>query len=342
MNSLSSDIDVYSVRIYNRGLTKEEIEVNSKADEKRFKEDDVIQIATEDELMRVENGKTYELKNDIEVNGDLTNIINKINNKEIEIKSNDKKIVNNGVYYMSSSRYTIPVNKYGYVVNGLEVHLDGIDNTGTGSHNNTASVWKDLSGKNRDGTLKNMDSSTAWEDDGLNFDGIDDIVAIDEMNYDNVTLEVVTAPEEKKNDDTYMTIIGNPESGGYHIIANSVNKFDFGAYISETSSYAYVSTTSQVKFENGRRYTISGTYDGSKLKRMTSNNYAELEQTGTIGTTKSNTYMVLGGNPVRSEYQEGAYHGTIYSARVYSRALSDEEKSVNYMADKDRYKVYIG
>ena len=325
------------MRIYNRGLTAEEIEVNNKEKKKRFKEENVIPISTEEELMKVENGKTYELKNDIEVKGDLTNVISKINNKEIEIKSNDKKIINNGKYYTSNSRYTIPVNKYGYVIEGLELYYDGIDNTGTGSHDNKASVWKDLSGKDRDGILKNMDTSTAWGEEGLNFDGIDDIVAIDEMNYENITLEVVAAPEERKNDDNYMSIIGNVEEGGYHLITQSTDKFDFGVYLNETSSYVYVPTTYQVKFNNGRKYTISGTYDGNTLKRMTSNNYAEIKQKGTITKTQNNTYMVLGGNPLGSEYQEGAYHGAIYSARVYSRVISDEEKSVNYMADKDRY-----
>ena len=65
-----SDIDVYSVRIYNRGLTEEEIEVNSKADNKRYKQEEIIKIGTEEELLNVQNGKIYELKNDIDVKGD--------------------------------------------------------------------------------------------------------------------------------------------------------------------------------------------------------------------------------------------------------------------------------
>ena len=64
------DMDIYSVRIYNRGLTKEEIEVNSKADNKRYKQEEIIKIGTEEELLNVQNGKIYELKNDIDVKGD--------------------------------------------------------------------------------------------------------------------------------------------------------------------------------------------------------------------------------------------------------------------------------
>ena len=49
---------------------------------------------------------------------------------------------------MSNSKYTIAVNKYGYIIDGLELLLDGKDNEGTGKHNSNATVWKDLSGKN--------------------------------------------------------------------------------------------------------------------------------------------------------------------------------------------------
>ena len=44
----------------------------------------------------MENGKTYKLKNDIECSGDYASIIDKLNNKQIEIKSNEYKIINNG------------------------------------------------------------------------------------------------------------------------------------------------------------------------------------------------------------------------------------------------------
>ena len=52
-----SDIDVYSVRIYNRGLTEEEIEVNGIADGRRFKGEEIIGISSEEELLNVESGK---------------------------------------------------------------------------------------------------------------------------------------------------------------------------------------------------------------------------------------------------------------------------------------------
>lgn len=51
--------------------------------------------------------------------------------------------------------------------------------------------------------------------------------------------------------------------------------------------------------------------------------------------------MILGANPVgsqgdnRNEY----FDGMISSVRIYNKTLSDEENAVNYLNDRERYKV---
>ena len=57
-----------------------------------------------------------------------------------------------------------------YVVGGAQLHLDGIDNVGVGVHNDSATVWKDLSGNGRDATLTTGGAS-AWTKDGYSFAG---------------------------------------------------------------------------------------------------------------------------------------------------------------------------
>ncbi len=57
-----------------------------------------------------------------------------------------------------------------YAVGGLQLHLDGIDNVGVGVHNDSATVWKDLSGNGRDATLTTGGAS-AWTKDGYSFAG---------------------------------------------------------------------------------------------------------------------------------------------------------------------------
>lgn len=139
-NGNYSDANVYSCRIYNRGLTEEEVQINSQTDERRYKNKEVIPIYTEEQLLKIgtgeniiitqENkeynfakGKIYELKNDIAMTNDYNNIINKIKNGEVEIKSNEYQIINGTNYYTGKIKYTIAVNKYGYVTNGLELYL---------------------------------------------------------------------------------------------------------------------------------------------------------------------------------------------------------------------------
>ena len=356
-----SDIDVFSIRIYNRGLSSEEIEINNKADNKRFKNQEIIPIYTEEQLFKVGTGEEitveqenktytygknlkYELKNDIVIYNDYTSIVDKINNKEVEILLNDYNIINNDIYYMANSKYTIPVNKYGYVVNGLQLLLDAKDNTGIGEANLNASVWKDLSGNNRNGTLKNMDISNCWQSDGLKFDGIDDYVLIAEMNYDNITLEVVNTMGTTK--DKSLCVVSNVDGGGYGVYQDTNNRFRFGVYISEDSKYYYASATGQIGYDNLSRvkYSISGSYDGKTIKMRTSNgatSYQELSLVGTIGKPVNNTYMVLGDNPKGNDIEKSdqTFNGIISSVRIYDRALTDEENAVNYLQDRKRYEV---
>ena len=139
---------------------------------------------------------------------------------------------------MSNSKYTIAVNKYGYIIDGLELLLDGKDNEGTGKHNSNATVWKDLSGKNRDGTLMNMDIGNSWSEEGLNFDGIDDYVPIAEMNYDNVTLENVVSLKEIDNE--HNVIMGNNQVGGYEIYSEiNSRKIGFWVYVKEKNGFEF-------------------------------------------------------------------------------------------------------
>ena len=57
-----------------------------------------------------------------------------------------------------------------YVVGGAQLHLDGIDNVGVGVHNDSATVWKDISGNGRDATLT-TGGAIAWTNDGYVFAG---------------------------------------------------------------------------------------------------------------------------------------------------------------------------
>lgn len=339
--------------------------MNNETDKRRYKKQEIIPVYTEEQLLKIgseeqvlveqenttytykQNAK-YELKNDITVTGNYNDIINKINNKQVEIIVNDKKINHNGIYYTANSKYTIGVNQYGYVANGLQLLYDGIDNAGEGNHSNTTSEWKDLSGNNRDGTLTNMDLSSCWQEDGLKFDGVDDFVLITQMDYDNITLESVnTKASTASTDGKIKQIIANINDGGYNIYQSTIDRFTFGVYIAENAAYTAAPQTSQSSTIDSAKYSISGSYDGNIIKLRTSNGaagattYQQSQITGTIGKPTRNTYMVLGANPTGSQIdnQNQEFDGTISSVRIYDRALSDEENAVNFLNDRERYQV---
>ena len=319
-----------------------------------------IPVSTFEQLLKIGSGeeiiineikyvfdkeKTYVLQNDIEFTGNYNHIAQLVQNNEITFNGQGHKIIvtnENGVkeYYTENSKYYIATNQYGYVLDGLQLYYDGIDNTGTGEHSNTATTWKDLSGNNRDGILQNMDSATSWMEDGLNFDGIDDYVLIGEMNYENVTLEVVNTMANV--DDSLQVILGNIENWGYDIYQTSDNIFVFNTWIN--NSYSSVSSSQNPRGSIVSKYSNSCSYDGKTMKMRSSNgrtSYRELSVTGTIGEPQNNTYMVLGTNPTGTQIasQEECFSGQISSVRIYNRALTDEENAVNYLNDRDRYGV---
>ena len=163
-------------------------------------------------------GKTYVLQNNIEYAGTYENIGNLIKNKEIYIEGQNKiiKVINEeGIdeYYTEESKYYIATNKYGYVLNGLELYYDGIDNTGTGEHSLTTTTWKDLSGNGRDGELKEfgMNAISGWGNNYLSFDGVNDWVNCGELNSEDMTLDATYLL--KSDISGYIAILGNWQNG---------------------------------------------------------------------------------------------------------------------------------
>ena len=314
-----ADMDIYGVRIYNRGLTEEEAEINGKADEKRFKKEEIVPVYTEEQLLKMGSGESvyvaqesktykyekgikYEYKNSIEMESDYTTIQEKIKSGEIFIKLNENYIKSSDNYYTYKSQYTIAENAYGYVKSNLQLLLDGIDNTGSG-HSSTTTTWKDLSGNNRNGTLTNMTASSAWTEEVLVFDGTDDYVPIAEMNYSNITLETVIKLGAVT--DEYQHIINNINSGGVRMFVPTAEENEsfaqragFEVYIEEQGNYVNTGFNkySSLLIEVGNKYSLSGTYDGKRLVNRAENEYEYLDVEGTIKTPSKNTYVGLGGN----------------------------------------------
>ena len=94
-----------------------------------------------------------------------------------------------------------------------------------------------------------------------------------------------------------------------------------------------------MNISQGYRYSISGCYNGKRVFTRLDGQYQYKDVEGTIKMPEQNTKFILGGNPYEGTMAMEAFEGVIYSTRVYSRALSDEEMSINYLTDKERYNL---
>ena len=220
-----------------------------------------------------------------------------------------------------------------YVKNGLILHLDGINNTGNG-HSNTSTIWKDLSGNNNNGTV----TGATWGNTGLSFDGIDDWVPIKELNYNQFTLEAVFEPKDVLNYE-YQYIICNLEVGGYGIALDAGNKNLFGISYN-TNIVDYELLLSQNDINLNVKNTLTYTNDGKEHKLYLNGNLinSKVDENRVLGFPNDNTIMALGTNP-KGATNVGleSFNGTIYSARMYNRVLTEQEVKNNYEIDKSRF-----
>ena len=195
---------------------------------------ETIPIYTAEQLLKmgtgekvIINGKEYEfgkekvyvLQNDIAYTGSYDSIAELIKNHIINFHGESHKIeVTTGTgikeYYTENSKYYIATNKYGYVLRGLELYYDGIDNTGEGLHSSTTTIWKDLSGNDKDATLNHFGNTaiSGWNLECLSFDGVNDWVNCGILNMENVTLEATYRLKAETED--YKAVLGNWQTGG--------------------------------------------------------------------------------------------------------------------------------
>ena len=216
-----------------------------------------------------------------------------------------------------------------YVKSGLILHLDGLDNTKNG-HNNSTNVWEDLSGNNNNGTIK----GASWLNDGLYFDGVDDWVPIKELNYPEVSLEVVFK-DNSIPDNSHHYMFCNMEQGGYGLGNNGSN--GLVGQVCVNNEYQYLSIDN---FDSTIKNTLTITSNGKESKLYLNGNLEKsiIVENGIIGYPINNTIMALGTNPEGStNIKAESYKGNIFSARMYNRVLTEQEIKNNYEIDKSRF-----
>ena len=238
-------------------------------------------------------------------------------------------------YYSSRLALYIPVsNAVGadeYVKSGLILHLDGLDNTKNG-HNNSTTVWEDLSGNNNNGTIK----GASWLNDGLYFDGVDDYVPIAELNYPEFTVEATFKVSKLVGNSDEPKVICNHNTGGFDIDINNdcINSFPY-------INGEYRNMKYDRKITVNKKYNVTMTTNGSESKLyvngvLVSNISVE---NGSIGYPSNNSLVMLGANPNGSSLDPAPsfFNGAIYSVRMYNRVLTEQEVKNNHEVDRLRF-----
>ena len=190
--------------------------------------------------------------------------------------------------------------------------------------NNTV---EDLSGNNTDNTI----TGATFNDEGLVFDGVNDGVLLPEYSISSLTngftLETMISASSIDYDGE-MYLIGNLEEGGNGI---ALYKGKFGMGVFDSGTYKYIGPETGEVLEANRKYLLTGVFTGSSVKI-----YVDGVLVGTTaysGTKRDplgNTHYFLGCNPYGNRCVQSYFNGTMYEARMYNRALSDDEVSNNY------------
>ena len=270
------------------------------------------------------------------------------------------KIANNGVE--SEEKEVIIATKYNK--ESLLLHYDAINNTGEGdeNHSTTTTIWKDLSGNNNDGEIKNLNNTeeSEWKDNYLKFDGVDDTVdtglnASTTFTYkDSYTLEIVF------NMNTITAIGSSVEKKDSSVIFGALSWCGYGihweTYNGDTSYYllscghrnlkypaqprisTHISNINQKNIvtqicdvENKKlSFYLNGKLIGIS-ENFTDGDYHMAEQMENISISKTGQYS---GDP-RITYSDM----NVYSARIYDRALTEEEVIINHCVDKNRFNI---
>ena len=216
----------------------------------------------------------------------------------------------------------------GYVTDGLKIHYDAIRNTLEG-HDNSVTIWQDLVQSGYNGTI----NGATWSDGYLSFDGSNDWVNMGQVNLENITMEIVLEYEDESSN-TAKAPLANIEAGGYDFYVTTVNMFE--VYV---DGKGYKTAAAPNAYVKQKKYSLSGSYDGSVIIFWENDNKYTNPQEGTIKKPNNSTVLAIGTNPSGSSGAEQYVAMKVYSVRIYDRALTDEEIAQNHAVDKTRFGI---
>lgn len=210
-----------------------------------------------------------------------------------------------------------------YVTDGLELHYDAINNTGTG-HSNTTTTWVDLSGNGNNATV----TGGTWSDNYLSFtssnssNGVKTNSAFP-INFSAKTFNIVFNLSQVKDVEALLGSRISTNNGLMLFNYNSTNALTLDTVRGGTR------TNIGDRLVANTNYNLTVTFDNGTLK---------LYNNGTLLNTTTYTNGTL--NNQLTVFTAGARNnslGMVYSVKCYNRALTAEEVMQNYNMDKETY-----
>ena len=214
-----------------------------------------------------------------------------------------------------------------YVEEGMVLHYDGVNNTGKG-HSNTASTWKDLSGKGNDGNFSKTPNTSNfyWKENCIVLSNNKKNVYVDTpLSLNNSERTIIYTVDASNlsgtiwgdTDDNnsnglfnYSTFLANRGAG-----TDIQNRYDYNFKREGIYNYAVSLSSSELKF-----------YENGKLKTTIKN---------TIGLKTNNNMRLLAARYTGSN--QSSSNIKMYNFLIYNRVLSDAEIEKTYYIDKEKY-----
>ena len=225
-----------------------------------------------------------------------------------------------------------------YVPGGLAGFWDALDNTGTGVHDPSAAVWKDLSGHGFDGTMNGI---ATWANGNAMHNEADGKPCI-------LPLAFSAALEGNMNMFEFaFRPAGDPTATG--IVFSNYKPSNYGMLVGRNNSTTYTDGSMHYysrKDNNSSDVKLASTVKTNELAYYTFRtepNYMAAwrddDKTAVYGTTCRGVQVpanefIIGG---RDDNASQAMRGDISFLRVYNRTLTREERELNRALDLVRY-----
>ena len=245
-------------------------------------------------------------------------------------------------FFASQSGFSIANKNYPNIItSGSQLLLDA---SYVESYPTTGSIWYDVSGNSKNGTLVN--GPTFNINGAIVFDGVDDSSTINNVSVSYLSSSTIDVTFKVGN--YYGTGLfalagynfngGNYSQGTTGIIYINQNGTVFGSLITTSQVYRTVTSISTIpinRYYTATLYkdTINGIlklYINGKLESSTTFDTATYAQWPTVGTYIGNNNFIIG-SYASNNWGVGPYlNGSITSTKLYDKLLSDSEILQNY------------